>query len=488
MRNSINLHPKSYATFAANDSSYLSRVAAGSRWAKVVLSGVILTTALADYTLGQQPRVASQTPVPAAFDAPPFGVSSGYYRSPSNVMQASANAQPRSVATQSDTPTQFKFGKEPEGKLLSSKIISSSPPVIVSDGTPTAGPIANPAGKLTSMTGISEEGMGYGFEEASSIPGTYGVPIAPSAKSHSHRARMAPTSPVYNACIPEDCRDFYGSYEAVYLQRTGDQTFSLSRNNPMTDYDFEFGNRITLGRMLDCTDGVELVYTGPFNWQRTGLNVSTTGDLQSVLTAAGGYLPGQIDTFNNASAHVQDHRVRLQSYEANRRWFAWDVVNTLIGIRAIQFEENLAFNSVAPDQGVGVFRSDIQNFLLGFQIGADVMRPISQRFSLGTRSRLGGFLNFNDGSLSIANRGTTLINAARRDTDLSGMIQVGVIGRYRIFPKLVATAGYELMYLVGVGTASNQNYTPVNPSTGAKFSTDDSILLQGGTFGLELSF
>jgi hypothetical protein len=291
-----------------------------------------------------------------------------------------------------------------------------------------------------------------------------------------------------NTCSPEICRRFYLGYEAVYMQREGDQQYSFSRGNFLPNNGYELGHRITLGQMFDCTDGVEFVYTGSFTWERASQHLSPGGALQSVLTAGGGYTAAQIDTFNDSFRHLQGMRANLQSYEANRKWFAWDIMSTLIGIRAFQYNEQFSFDSVGQGNGAGFFRTDLQNFLLGAQIGSDVMRPISQRLSIGAKSRLGVFANFNEGELQVFNRGTRLIDASRRSTDLAGMVQLGTIGRYRILPSLVATVGYEAMYLAGVATVSNQQYVPLNPGSGTSYDAGDCVLFHGGTFGLEYSW
>jgi hypothetical protein len=163
-------------------------------------------------------------------------------------------------------------------------------------------------------------------------------------------------------------------------------------------------------------------------------------------------------------------------------------MSTLIGIRAIQYSEQLSFDSVGSGNGAGFLRTDLQNFLLGGQIGSDVMRPISQRFSIGGRSRLGAFANFNEGELQVFNRGTRLIDSSRRSTDIAGLVQLGLIGRYRILPNMVATTGYEAMYIGGIATVSNQQYAPLTPGSGTRYDAGDCVLFHGGTFGLEYSW
>ena len=521
MRISMNTNQTKVAETSSDKSRLRSRVRSRSRWFAALLAGSIVSGDLGQNAWGQQPALTRLT-TPRAFaqassgmQTPPAAIktvltdtaivgnepmfpnslSQGIYQPQSQSRQAMQFSSLPSVSgarngvvipVSGTNPSKYHIGQEPEGDLLSSKIISSSEPVIVAQQD--LGPDGKPLGKLTSITGMPVDGTGYGFDEAASVPGSfnqYGTNV-------SSGTAIAPVSGYSmgggNTCCPEDCRRWYGGYEAVYLQREGDRGFSISRGNFLTDYGYEFGHRITIGQMLDCTDAIELVYTGPFTWERTSQDLSPTGQLQSVLTTGGGYVPAQIDTFNNSIRHLQGHRATFQSYEANRKWFAWDIMSTLIGIRAIQYDEIFSFDSVAQDLGAGFFRTSQSNFLIGGQIGSDVMRPVSQRLSIGSRTRLGVFGNFNEGAIRVANRGVNLINAKRKDTDIAGLIQLGAIARYRILPKLVATAGYEAMYLAGIATASNQRYLPLNPGSGGRFSADDIILFHGGTFGLELSY
>ena len=281
----------------------------------------------------------------------------------------------------------------------------------------------------------------------------------------------------------------------MFLRKKADQSFTLSPRRLLGDFDYEAGGRYTVGQMLDCTDGVEAVYTGPFNWSRARVDQPSTGTLDSIFTTDGSYLPSQIDAFNGAIRHIQVERAELQSFEGNRRWFAWDIMSTLIGIRGIKYDESLIFDSAdlpaisTPNVAQpGAFRTSTRNFLLGGQIGADVYRPIGQRLSIGSRARIGIFANFNKGETFLANRGNVLLNARQRDIDVSGLIQNGVLARYRILPNFVATAGYEAWILAGVATVSHQRYAPITPNTGLTYRASDTVFFHGATGGFEITF
>lgn len=320
------------------------------------------------------------------------------------------------------------------------------------------------------------------------LDGSSGVPSSYMGGSGSYNGYASTGYSNSNPCCPENCHSYYISGEAVFLRKKADESFTLSPRRFLGDFDYEAGGRYTVGQMLDCTDAVEAVYTGPFNWNRARVDQSSTGTLDSIFTTDGGYIPSQINTFNGAIRHIQVERAELQSFEGNRRWFAWDIMSTLIGIRAFKYDESLIFDSVAPDLGAGFFRTNTRNFLLGGQVGADIFRPVGQRLSVGTRTRIGIFANFNRGETLLANRGTYLLNARQRDIDVAGMLQYGALARYRILPNFVATAGYEAWILAGMATVSQQRYTPINPNTGLTYRASDTVFFHGATGGFEITF
>jgi hypothetical protein len=289
-----------------------------------------------------------------------------------------------------------------------------------------------------------------------------------------------------NPCCPQNCHSFYVGYESLFFRRKTDETFTLSTGRFLDTFDYEFGNRITLGQMLDCTDGVEFVYTGALKWGRSRIDQSSSGALNSLLTTDGGYVNSQIDTFDGAIRHIQAEQSKLQSYETNRRWFAEDVMSTLLGLRVIQLNESFLFDSVDQDFGAGSYRKSTRNYLVGAQIGSDVYRPLGQRLSIGQRTRAGVFANFNKGETALANRGSFLIFARDNDIDLAGLIQYGATARYRILPKVSAVGGYEGWVLAGVSSVSDQSYTPVTPTSGLTYDAKDTLFFHGATGGLEI--
>ena len=85
---------------------------------------------------------------------------------------------------------------------------------------------------------------------------------------------------------------WYVNVDALWMTRDGDDRFSLSRNNFMPDFEHEVGTRFTVGRLLDCVNGWEATYVGPFDWERQSI-VTGNANLQSNLSTpiGGGYAP-----------------------------------------------------------------------------------------------------------------------------------------------------------------------------------------------------
>jgi hypothetical protein len=282
---------------------------------------------------------------------------------------------------------------------------------------------------------------------------------------------------------------YYFAAEALYFDRAGDDNFTLSNARPLEPFEHELGGRYTIGRQIDCLQGSEFVFVGPLDWLRSDINVGT--GLNSNLVPLGGFLPSQIETFNDAQRHVQSYRSQLYSLEANQRTWAFEGMSMLIGLRALDYEEDYQFDSVssvATGNGAGFYRRSTDNFLLGVHAGSDMLYPVSQRLSVGGKIRVGLFANFNESSTFLANRGTTLVNANDKDTDFTGLVEAGLVARYRLLPTVVLTGGYESWALINVATVPGQTAQVVSPAMGRQTQTGESIIFHGATAGLEFSY
>lgn len=287
-------------------------------------------------------------------------------------------------------------------------------------------------------------------------------------------------------CNPGCDVSWYGSYEALFLRREGDRRFTTSFGNFMPDFDYQFGSRITVGRLLDCTNGWEVSYAGPFDWQRQS-SVAAAGTLQSLLAPSGGYGAAQVTAFNNANVHTQAYRAQMHSFEANRTWSVWDVVSTFVGMRFVDYEEDFLFISTGA-AGTGVLREGVDNQLLGAQIGAQVWYPVSLRANVGFRGKGGVYANFADRVTTMTNAGATILNSGDSDVDVAGLIELGWFGNYQIVPSIRLMAGYEFWYLPEIATIAEQRPTVITPTSGTVVNQGDDLFLHGASFGVQVLF
>lgn len=280
---------------------------------------------------------------------------------------------------------------------------------------------------------------------------------------------------------------YYVNYDALWLRRENDERFSMTRNFFMPDFQYEFGGRYTVGRLLDCVNGWEAVYAGPFDWQRSR-TIFGPGNLTSNFVPRLPYNGGHVDAFNDADQHVQAYRAQLNSFELNRRWWTWDVLSTMIGVRYVDYEEDYAFLSQRNTVGTGRFQEGMDNQLLGAQVGADILYPVSLRTNVGFRVKGGVYANFEERTTFLNNNGTVLINAGDTDTDWAGVIEGGIFTNYQVVPSVRLTAGYEFWYLPGVATIPEQAPHIIHPQSGTSISNDSDLFLHGGSVGLQILF
>lgn len=281
--------------------------------------------------------------------------------------------------------------------------------------------------------------------------------------------------------------NYYVNVEALYLRREDDSRFSLSRSSFIEDWEFELGGRYTVGNLENCVDGWEATYVGNFEWSRFG-SATGAGTLQSRLLPLNGFTANEVSAFNNADAHVQAYEARMQSFEVNRRWWTWDVLSTMIGVRYVDYEEDYRFFSSRSGTGIGVLSESVDNQMLGLQAGGDLLYPISLRGNVGFRGKAGVYANFDERATFLSNAGTTVVNSGDTDVKVAGLFEFGVIGNYHILPSVRLTAGYEFWYMPGLATVPEQGPALVSPAMGTTVFNEDDVILHGGSAGIQILF
>ncbi len=314
--------------------------------------------------------------------------------------------------------------------------------------------------------------------------------VVPAGFRHRQAAAfMAP--PNQNPCAPGSDVSAYVTYEALWLRREGDEHFSLSRNVFLPDFEYELGGdiggRYTVGWLENSVNGWEVSYVGPYDWQRSA-TVAGAGSLQSQFFPTNGFTASEVSSFNNADLHVQAYRAQLQSIELNRRWWEWDVVSTMIGIRFVDYEEDFLFSSVNGLAGNGLFVERTDNEMIGIQAGIEAMYPVTLRLNVGARAKGGVYANFTESQTFLDNAGLVVLNSGDTDVDVAGLIEVGYIATYSVTRSVRITGGYELWFLPGMATVPEQRAQVVTPSSGTTVLNDDEVVVHGGSIGLQVLF
>ena len=339
-------------------------------------------------------------------------------------------------------------------------------------------------GGVTSTTQVpSVLGPGVGSPAA----GPYvAQPYATGPFLQQQPVYQAPQSSVSDLCDPTCDLRYYVSAEALYWRRENDERFSLSQNSRLEPFDYEWGGRITVGRMLDCVNAYEVSYVGPFEWDRSTSRAGV--NLQSKLNPDAPFVAADISAFNNATLHQQEYRAQLNSFEANRRWWAWDIFSTMIGVRVIDYREDYLFRSTNPLVGTGLLVDETRNIMIGPQVGADYMTPLGLRTLVGVRGKGAVVANFNRNQVFMSNAGLINLDAEDEDLDLAGLIEFGSFVKYSVTDSIRLTAGYDFWFMPGVATVPGQGLNRISPETGAEPNADEEVFIHGSSFGAEILF
>jgi len=280
--------------------------------------------------------------------------------------------------------------------------------------------------------------------------------------------------------------EWYFNAEFVGFRREGDRRFSLTNAQLMSDVEFELGTRATIGKMCDCSTAYEFVFVGPFQWERGSDSPPPAPPINSRFAA----FPFNLaDPFNNATSHTQRWIARSNSLELNRRQWAWDAVSTLIGIRYFNYEEDYRLRSeraVAPLSGL--YTDEIKNNLIGPQIGGDIFFLTSLKTSLSLRGKAGVFANFAEREVRLAATNSTILFNGKDKVDIAGLFEFGINFNYQITPSIRLNGGYEVWYMPGMGTVSDQNPASLTFDSGTRLQLHDDIFLHGFNAGVQVLY
>lgn len=293
--------------------------------------------------------------------------------------------------------------------------------------------------------------------------------------------------------LPADCGrgcppSWYVQGEALYFVNEGSGPVSLSDAFALPEFSNELGLRLTVGRRWDCSEALEVVYVGPLKWQVAGEFSGFPLNSKFAVPDA----DVNISAFNGAEFHRQTYESRLHSVEINERFFDWDTMSCLIGLRYLNLRERFSFESrdPAPLAEEGLFTVGTRNHLIGPQCGLDVIYPIgaSNRLSLSTKTKLGIYANFAEGEVRLVNAGVQELDNSDDGVAFAFQGELGVRANLRVTRRLSVHCGYELWYLCGLALADGQTVSPLTQATGTNLEKDQDTWFHGVTLGGQIAW
>lgn len=363
---------------------------------------------------------------------------------------------------------------------------------------------------------------------------------APQAHTHAHTKEPLWTD-AYAAGYADTCvscatprpRNWFGTASGLYMTRDhgNHYTFSygtLAEDDQRTNtrdatMGWSYGFDVRFGRYFNCgRNAVEAVYWGIFPEREATRTVSAdvTGNLNAILDfsvltyggiSADNYVnvAGPVDGIHYLQREFEFHNVEVNlwqfcttcsggSCECSRFRFNW-----LAGIRFFRFNENLLFGADANDTQITYeadeifYNIDIDNDLIGFQLGNELQYCLSRRLTLDLAIKLGVYGNYINhaseigGSQGVATINTGpfntrefSVNNSKEDVAFLGEAKIGL--EYCINPCWTATFGYQAFAVTGVALPSDQIYHDLRGINDVEIvDSNGSLILHGGYVGLE---
>lgn len=347
----------------------------------------------------------------------------------------------------------------------------------------------------------------YPFQSVTSSPGYSVQPVSMPIGHHPHvwHGHEAPPKVDFGAkdCWGGCCPPRVGCYagvSALVMDRDWENNLWLSYDlfdvcnrvldSRDADSSYAGGFGAYVGHYFNCgQNAVELGYWGifPDSEAATVCAYQTTGGLGTMLRFDGlSYDPGTgpelvNDAFNNACVHRVQRDWEVHNVELNllgfnycspcSRWrMGW-----LAGVRYLRFTEDFLYSTDPVDY---VFTGDpnemhygieVENNLIGFQVGGRLERCCGRAWSVYADTRVGVFGNYIEQSSSVYGANgpayvsdptnpfygcPVCVSSDKDDVSLVGELILGL--DWRVTCHWSVGVGYRVMGVSGVALATNQ--------------------------------
>lgn len=302
-------------------------------------------------------------------------------------------------------------------------------------------------------------------------------------------------APCPGGCPPK----IYAAGEWVWYQpeMSTYQISSVARTNQEF---FRQGIRATLGFRNDCTYGTEFSFMMLENSREfvDSRSYPPVANLITRFAPQGGLTAANLSSFSGAGlVHRQEHDMEFAQAEFNRVSWGWDVINTFVGIRAVRMNEETIFASSPLAQAnnpigtlPGQFRRELDNLLLGPQIGLTLIDDSRFRWTYDLKLRAGAFANLIDSKTQLINAGSLVFDNEDDTVGFSALGEISTGFSWHMTDNIKIRAGFDALYIYGLATARDQlDYQPagtvaLTPFTGLTTNKEDDIFFWGGTIGV----
>jgi len=326
-----------------------------------------------------------------------------------------------------------------------------------------------------------------------SDPADAPAPLAPDVSAADPDALWYSPEPDYVA------RPWTFSADGLIMMRSAPDSVALLRTGMLQggdvvlnandlDFDTSGGWRFGAQRTGQCCD-LEIVY-----FQMDGFEAVTTvpGEVEMVTDRDGAHL--------SIIAPWVEYRSRLYNSEFNLRRPRNEWLTLLIGLRFLELDEDYKVAGLSDDnvpiggdEVLETFSQRAKNCLYGVQIGADGLLFSRGRLSVQGLLKAGIYGNHAD-QLAVQFDGhddeTRQLYSERGEVAFVG--DLALTGKYQISEHLAFRAGYQLMWLDGVATATNQirsNDFGIGPGgASSRVDTGNTVFYHGAVLGGEMTW
>lgn len=327
--------------------------------------------------------------------------------------------------------------------------------------------------------------------------------------------------------------NWFGSASNLYMTRDRGNHYTFSYGTLAEDIQhtntrdsamgWSYGYDFRFGRYFNCErNAVEVVYWSLFPGNEVSQTVSAdvTGNLNGILNwdaldygglSADNYVnvAGPVDGVHQIERSFDFQNIEINVWqfcttcggggcECSRYRFNW-----IAGARYFRFHENLVFGADANDSTMSYendeifYNIDIDNDLIGFQIGNELEYCLNHKWTLDMGVKLGVYHNRIShiseigGGLGVAtinngpfNGREFWVSNSKDDIALLGEANIGV--EYCINPCWTATVGYRAFAVTGVALPAEQIYPDLRGINDVEIiDSNGSLILHGGYAGLE---